>query len=249
MTLLLLGLVLAGRLLAQNPDSHTAAARAAEQRGDFAAAEREYRSELAIRPSARIYQRLGLVLHLQSKYREAIPAFEAALRLDPKDWAARLFLGMDLYRTNQFDRALSELKRAERLRPRDPETRFWLGATHLARKNYFAGLEILERLSQEQPGNLEILRLLAENYAALGAALLNQVAERYPNSPAGMQVHAQALEFEGANQAALQAYRELDRLAPGRPGVREAIERLQAILSAPRQPSPRADGGAPPSPP
>lgn len=247
MTLLLLAALLAGRLLGQAPDSHVAAARAAEQAGDFAVAEREYRRAIAVRPSAEIYRRLGLLLHLQNKYREAIPQFEAALRLDPNEWAARLFLGMDLYRTNQFDRALAELKKAERLRPEDPDTRFWLGVTYLARKDYFPGLEILEKLSLEQPRNLEILRLLAENYAAFGTALLNQVAEKYPNSPAGMQVHAQALEFEGANEAALEAYRELDRVAPGRPGVREGIERLQTILSAPRQPAPPAGGGAPPS--
>ncbi len=247
MTRLLLALVLAGRLLGQTPDSHVAAARAAEQAGDFAAAEREYRSAIAVRPSAEIYQRLGLVLHLENKYREAIPEFEASLRLDPEQWASRLFLGMDLYRTNQFARALEELKKAQQLRPEDADTRFWLGATYLARKDYFSGLEILERLSREQPRNLEILRLLAENYAAFGTALLNRVAEKYPNSPAGMQVHAQALEFEGANEAALQAYVELNRAAPGRPGVREAIERLQAILSARRPPSPPADGGAPPS--
>jgi tetratricopeptide (TPR) repeat protein len=247
LTLLVLALGLAGCLLGQAQDSHIAAARAAEQAGNFAAAEREYRSAIALRPSAELYQRLGLVLHLENKYREAIPEFEASLRLDPDQWAARLFLGMDLYRTNQFDRALAELKKAERLRPEDPDTRFWLGATYLARKEYFPGLEILERLSREQPRNLEIMRLLAENYAAFGTALLNQVAEKYSNSPAGMQVHAQALEFEGANEAALKAYRELDRIAPGRPGVREGIERLQAILSGPRQPAPPAGGGAPPS--
>lgn len=247
MTRLLLFLILAGSLPGQSVESHLAEAKKAEQAGAFAAAEREYEKAIAIQPSAETYRRLGLIRHLENKYREAIPAFEQSLRLEPNEWSARLFLGMDLYRTNQFDRALNELKRAEKLRPDDPDTRFWLGATYLARKEFLPGIEILEKLLQEQPKNLEILRLLAENYAAFGTALLNGVGEKYPDTPAGMQVHAQALEFEGANDAALATYRELDRIAPGRPRVRDAIRRLEAISAAPRPPSPQADGGAPPS--
>ena len=167
-------------------------------------------------------QRLGLQLHLASKYSEAIPAFEKAIKLDPRQWPAHLFLGIDLYRTNQFARALEHLKTAARLNPAEPETRFWLGATHLALKQYFEGFQMLETL----PDNPEALRLLAQHYAELGTALENRVAEQYPDSPAGLQIHGQALEFEGAYDAALTAYRSVAALAPQRPGIHEAIDRV-----------------------
>lgn len=154
---------------------------------------------------------------------------------------------MDLYRTNQFAGALTELKQADRLKPGDFEIRFWLGVTHLALKRYFPGLEILETLSREQPKNLEVLRILAENYAAFGAALVNEVAEKYPDTPPGMLVHGQALEFEGANEAALENYRAIDAKWPNRPGVREAIARLKARSSSRPPPSPEAAVDAPPS--
>src|SRR5207248_6784460 len=157
----------------------------------------------------------------------AIPAFTQSLKLQPDRWASRLFLGIDLYRTNDFVRALPELKRADKLQPNNFEIQFWLGATHLALKHLMPGLEILEKLLQQQPANLEILRLLAENCDALGATLLNHVADAYPNTPAGLEVHAQALEFEGANDAALQVYRELQQRDANRPGIKEAIERLK----------------------
>lgn len=240
-------LIVASSLLGQSPDAHVAAASKAERSGDLVLAEREYEKALSVRPDAAIYERLGLVRHLQNEFSAAIPAFAQSLKLQPERWASRLFLGIDLYRTNDFVRALAELKRADKLQPNNFEVQFWLGATHLALKQFMPGLEILEKLLQQQPANLEILRLLAENCDALGATLLNHVADAYPNTPAGLEVHAQALEFEGANDAALEVYRDLQRRDPNRPGIKEAIERLKAISSAPPPPSPPVTGGAIPS--
>lgn len=240
-------LIVAFRLQGQPPDTHLAAASTAERAGNFPLAEREYEKALSIRPDAAIYERLGLVRHLQNKFADAIPAFTQSLKREPDRWASRLFLGIDYYRTNDFDRAFAELKRADQLQPHNFEIEFWLGATHLALKHFMPGLQILETLLQQQPNNLEILRLLTENCDALGATLLNKVAELYPNTPAGLEVHAQALEYEGANDAALQVYVELQRRDPNRSGIKDAIERLKATSSAPRPPLPPANGDAVPS--
>ena len=249
MTKLALFVVLAASLAGQLPEAHLTAARTAELAGDFASAEREYQQALALRPDAAIYQRLGLVRHLQNKFQEAIPAFEQSLKLQPNQWSARLFLGIDLYKTNQFERALGQLKQADKLRQNEPEIRFWLGLSHLARKEYSTGLAMLEALSSDQPKNLELLRILAENYAVFGTTLVNNVAEKYPDSPAGLQIHAQALEFEGASEAAMEIYLQLQKLQPARPGVAEALERLKANASEQRPISPEATSVAPPAPP
>ena len=235
-------------LSGQSLESYLADARTAEVAGDLGAAERAYEKAVELHPDASTLQRLGLVRHLQSKFALAIPAFEQSLRLDPNQWSARLFLGIDLYRMNRYDLAFTQLQRAGQLRPDDPDTRFWLGLAYLARKDYFPGLVLLEQLSREQPKNLEILRVLAENYLVFGTSLLNRVAENNPDTPAGLQVQAQALEFEGANDAALQAYRELERQAPSRPGVAEAIARLKAISAGQPRPSPPGAGDGPPIP-
>lgn len=242
-------LAIAASVLAQSPDANLAAARSAELAGDLASAEREYHHALALRPDAAIYQRLGLVLHLQNKFHDAIPAFEQSLKLRPNQWSARLFLGIDLYKTNQFERALGQLKQAGKLRPNDAEIRRWLGLTYLARKEYLTGLALLEALSSEQPKDLELLRILAENYAVFGTTLLNKVAEKYPATPAGLQIHAQALEFEGANEAALEVYLQLRKMQPARSGVAEALARLKANASEPPPISPEATSVAAPTPP
>ena len=239
----------AASLLGQPPDANLTAARKAELAGDLASAEREYQQALALRPDAATYQRLGLVRHLQNKFQDAIPAFVQSLKLQPNQWSARLFLGIDLYKTNQFERALGQLKQAGKLRPNDPEIRLWLGLTYLARKEYLTGLAMLETLSSEQPKNLELLRILAENYAVFGTSLLNNVAEKYPDTPAGLQIHAEALEFEGAIEAALEAYLQLRKIQPARPGVADALERLKANASEPRPTSPEATSVVSPTPP
>lgn len=215
------------RLGAQNPaaEDHITAAKRAESSGDLAAAEREYDQALAGRPDAEIFQRLGLVRHLQNKYSGAIPAFEEAVRLKPALWGAHLFLGIDYYRTNQFEKALPSLKLAERLKPDEPEIQFWLGATHLALKQFLSGAETLERLVQRQPANAEALRLLAQHYSNYGTALLNGVAEQFPETAAGYQVHGLALEAEGAYAAAIEAWRTALAIEPRRRGLHESIAR------------------------
>lgn len=219
-------LVLASAVFAQEAATdHLSAAKRAEAAGDFSVAEREYGQALALRPDAEIFQRLGLVRHLQNKYADAIPAFQEALRLKPALWGAHLFIGIDYYRTNQFEKALQSLKSAERLKPAEPEIQFWLGATQLALKQFLAGAETLERLLQKQPANAEALRLLAQNYGNYGTALLNGVAERFPETAAGYQVHGLALEAEGAYAAAIVEWQTALAIEPRRRGLHESIGR------------------------
>ena len=202
------------------------AAHRAELSGDLPRAESIYGKLLAVYPDADVYQRLGLVRHLQNKFAEASRAFEEAVRLNPQLWSSHLFLGIDYYRANRFVDALKQLETADRLHPRQRETRFWLGATQLALRNYMTGFETLETVLQEDSANTEVLRLLAESYADYGTQLLNGVGEKYPDTAAGLEVQGRAFEFEGSYEAALGAYRKAAAKDPGRPGIREAIARV-----------------------
>jgi tetratricopeptide (TPR) repeat protein len=221
---LLFAVLLCAGLLGAQEDLD--AARKAEQSGDLPRAEAIYEKILAGHPSAEIYQRLGLVRHLQNKFPEAGKAFDKALSLNPGLWTSHLFLGIDEYRMNRFAEALGHLTSVERLHPGPTETSFWLGATHLALHEYWEGFEYLETVLEKDPNNADALRLLAESYADRGTQILNQVAEKYPASAAGLEVQGRAFEFEGSYEAALQCYREAAAKDPKRPGIREAIARL-----------------------
>jgi tetratricopeptide (TPR) repeat protein len=221
----------------RDPPPDIAAAHQAELAGDFSGAEAIYTRLVTARQDPALYQRLGLVRHMQNKYDAAAGAFTAAIKLDPTLWTSHLFLGIDLYRLNRFDEAQNQLKISDRQHPGEQETAFWLGATALARHDFLNGFIRLETFLQRDPKNAEVLRMLAEAYADHGTALLNEVGNRYPDSPAGLIVQAKALEFEGAYAAALDAYRSALRLDPGRPELKEAIARVEALRKQTHQPA------------
>ncbi len=212
-------------------------ARKAEQSGNLPLAESLYEKLVAARPAADLYQRLGLVRHLQNKFAEAANAFSEAIRLNPRSWPSHLFLGIDDYRLSRFSEALTHLKTAARLEPTQQETQFWLGATYLALHQHFAGFSTLESVLEKDPKNVDALRLLAESYANYGTQLMNQIAEKYPDSAAGLEVTGRAFEFEGSFHAALDAYRKSEEAEPHRSGIREAITRVRnEIQNSPQEP-------------
>jgi tetratricopeptide (TPR) repeat protein len=215
------------------------AARKAEAAGHLAEAESIYSALVRSHPDANVYQRLGLVRHLQNKFSEAADAFTKAVQLNPQLWPSHLFLGMDLYRMSQFPDALEHLQTADRLQPNQSEIRFWLAATNLALHNYLPGLQMLEDVLKTNSAKTEVLKLLAESYADYGTQLLNQVAEKYPDSAAGLEVQGRAFEFEGSYDAALQAYRKAAAKDPARLGISDSIARVSALAqqSAAQQPS------------
>jgi predicted Zn-dependent protease len=104
-----------------------------------------------------------------------------------------------------------------------------VGTTNLALKNNLLGLEILEDLLRDQPDNIEVVKLLAQTYANYSTSFLNAIGEKYPDTAAGLQVHGQALEFEGFHDAAIEAYRASLLIQPKRPGVHAAIARILLI--------------------
>ncbi len=206
------------------------AAHQAELARDFAGAEAIYSQLIASSPSALVYERLGLVRHMQDKYDSAAEAFRNAIKLDASLWTSQLFLGIDLYRLNRFDEAAAHLDIADLLHPGEQETLFWHGATALARRDYMAGFIYLENFRKRDPHNPEVLQMLAEAYAAYGTSLLNDVGNRFPDTAAGLIVQAKALEFEGSYAAALAMYRSAQALAPERQETKDAIVRVELLM-------------------
>jgi tetratricopeptide (TPR) repeat protein len=197
---------------------------------DVAAVERNAAELAKAQPSADNWQKLGLSRYLQNKYDPAIEAFRQALRLDSSLWTSHLFLGISLYRTNQFPLALTSLESADRLAPATAQGRddvdYWLGATLIALHQPLKGLQALERLLHRSPRHSEALQLTTETYAETASALWNRVAERAFDTAAGQEVHGYALESEGNRNAAMEAFRRSQEIAPQRAGPGTAIGRL-----------------------
>lgn len=215
---------------------------------NHAAAEAAYWAAVKTRPTAELWQRLGLVRHLQNKFELAITAFQSALAINSNLWTARLFLGIGLYRTNRFEEAEASLRHADRLAPLDATGRvdvdFWLGAALIARQQPIEGLRHVEKVLARVPKHLEALELATRTYADAASALWNEVAEKHFETAAGWEVHGHALESEGNLPRAIEAFRRSQAMDPKRAGpglkigqlllregkAKEALEQLRREL-------------------
>lgn len=197
---------------------------------DLAAIEQAAEKQVKAQPTAENWQKLGLARFMQNRFEAAIPAFREAAVRDASLWPSRLFLGISLYRTNQFSTALESLQSARKLAPEgdqgSEDVDYWLGATHIALRQAWDGIRILEKLVSRNSLRTDALALLSRTYADQSGTLWNDVAERFFESPAGMEVHGHALESEGNAVDALDAYRKARQLAPERAGPGREIGRL-----------------------
>jgi tetratricopeptide (TPR) repeat protein len=67
--------------------------------------------------SAQASGNLGMVLEAHTLYQPAVPAYQRAVRLDPKDFAWRYYLALCLEKTGQLDEALASVSEGLRIRP------------------------------------------------------------------------------------------------------------------------------------
>jgi tetratricopeptide (TPR) repeat protein len=67
--------------------------------------------------SAQASGNLGMVLEAHTLYQPAVPVYQRAVRLDPKDFAWRYYLALCLEKTGQLDEALASVSEGLRIRP------------------------------------------------------------------------------------------------------------------------------------
>ena len=95
--------------------AHFSAAQEAQQRHDYAAAEREYRAILVEAPNfAEVHMNLGLLYQLQDRVPEAMAEFRRALKIKPTLAGANFFLGVDYCKSADGTKAIPYLKDASR---------------------------------------------------------------------------------------------------------------------------------------
>src|ERR1035438_2399431 len=76
------------------------------------------RDEAVAQPkSGQAAGRLGMVLEAHTLYQPAVPAFQRAIRLEPKEFAWRYYLAIALEYASKPDQALDAVSEALRLRP------------------------------------------------------------------------------------------------------------------------------------
>src|SRR6266536_1403382 len=118
---------------AGSPPPSPEAAAAELEKGDYAAAERDYRGILAAYPRMpEAHTNLGISCFLQKKYQEAADILQQGLKLKPEMANAWLFLGISLFNLNRPDKALLPLRRYTVMQAADAQGYYYLGLSYLS---------------------------------------------------------------------------------------------------------------------
>ncbi len=155
--------------------------------GDYQHALEALQAAVALNPNAEAYMMLGAILHLQEQDESAKKAFEASLRLDPKNTQARLMLGDVYLTTSEFEKAREAYAVAEREQPGNIHAELGLASIYVMNPDtYGKAEERLQAILQRDPKNLEAHYQLGQLYAKMHRAVsaiaqLRSTVELNPN--------------------------------------------------------------------
>jgi tetratricopeptide (TPR) repeat protein len=180
---------LAAQTTTQKPDSdagiqsHFAAAQQAQRRKDYATAEKEYKSVIALAPEfAEVHMNLGLVYQLQNRYPEAMTEFRRALKLKPSLTGANFFMGVDYCKMGEGLKAVPYLKTALKASPNQPEIWLWLATAQEISGDIDAEVATMREALASQPKDVDLLYLLGHAYERLGKQEVAHMEKIAPES-------------------------------------------------------------------
>jgi tetratricopeptide (TPR) repeat protein len=219
-----------GQLVAQGtasvPDisetvrAHFSAAQEAQQRRDYAAAEREYRAILAEVPGfAEIHMNLGLLYQLQNRTPEAMAEFRRALKIKPTLTGANFFLGVNYCKNGDGAKAISYLKAASRQEPNRPDIWSWLATAQEISGDDQAEVATLKHALSLQPRNVDMLYLLGHAYERLGKQQVARLEKASPASSWSEQLLAESYSASTQWSFAVIRFQNALAISPNRAGL------------------------------
>ena len=214
--------------------SHARAAKAAEERGDYSSAIREYRSLSRLLPgNAQIRANLGIALYLNGDLSEALAEFQSASKIAPDLFTPHLFSGLAWFRLSEPNRAEGELIRAIRINPSDPVAHLWLGYVYMALSKADLAVEELKSTLAAQPGNIDALYTLGKAYLELGRLETEKLLQLAPDGGRAWQLAAEQCLVRGDQSKALEFYEGAYRRRPDVLEIWQALENLKGSPPAP----------------
>lgn len=197
--------------------------------GRYSEAETRYNKLVLLEPSvAEVHATLGVIYFQQGKFEPSANELHRALKLRPNIPKADGLLAMCLSELGRFSEALPGLEKSFRQSTDLPIKRMSglqleraYSALNLDRKAVEVALD-LEQSFGEDPEVLYNNERIFGNYAYLTVQKLNQAA---PRSIWSHQAAAEAQESQGNYVAAIEEYRSVLGMAPGRLGVHYRLGR------------------------
>ena len=205
-----------------NPDQLFSSAVEAQQKGDYAAAIRDYEKLLQARPDmGDARANLGAALAHTGRFDEAIAEYQKALDNAPDKNAVRMNLGIAYHAKNAFADAERELQEVQNARPRDAQVAILLGDSkvHLGQgKEAVAMMTPLEAENAANPDFEYVLgtALIQSGGRREGAEKLGKVAEATNSADAYLLAGATLMDLNdfGKSRVDLEAALRLNPKLP-----------------------------------
>jgi len=139
-----------------SPDAYVIAGTAHMHRSEFREARADFDTALDLSPTfPGLYTLAGQARDASGDSEASVPEFQAALRTDPKDATANLYLGVIRLKQRDFDSARPLLELALELRPGHPLTRLELAKLNGMTGRYAEAAATLEDLEKSDPNWLD----------------------------------------------------------------------------------------------
>lgn len=226
-------LVISGAFLSfaqNNPvERYAAEGQAALAAGRYLDAEKAFEKLRELEPGvAEIHANLGLIYFEERKFEEAVRVLRQALKLKPTLTKTDNLLGLSLSELGRYHEALPSLEACLR-HSTDADIKRMCG---LELERAYTGLkrdknavEVAMELNRLYPDDPEILYQTGKIYGNFAFLTMWKLAQVAPNSVWRHLAAGEAQESQGSYDQAIQEYREVLRLQPGRPGIHYRIGR------------------------
>ncbi|MCU1269972.1 MAG: hypothetical protein JWN74_1266 [Acidobacteriaceae bacterium] len=213
--------------------AHFAAAQQAKERGDYAAAQREYQAVLVEAPDfAEVHMNMGLIYQLQNRTPEAMAEFRRALKIKPTLAGANFFLGVNYCKLGEGNKAIPYLKAAARQEPKRPDIWLWLATAQEISADTQAEVATLKHALSFQPQAVDILYLLGHAYERLGKAEVVSLEKAAPGSSWSEELLAES--YSSSSQWSFAVIRFQNALANSPPRPRLHVGLGEVFLRAGR---------------
>jgi tetratricopeptide (TPR) repeat protein len=191
------------------------------ERGDIAAAIKEFKTALELDPSnVNVHNSLGVCFGLQGEYDRAIEAFKTAISLEPGEYMALYNLGLAYLYTKKRERALEFFLKADKINDDAYEAAFQAGKLYLEEEDRETARKYLERAADLEPTSGAVHRYLGDCHAANNMsreaiAAYRKAIKLNPRDAAAMSALGCLFEAQGENpEITLVFCRESVGLAP-----------------------------------
>jgi len=197
-----------------------AQARAAQQRGDDAAAIEKYRAILKAAPHlAAAYNNLGMLYFNGHDFARAAEVLKRGLDLHADMPTASAMLGMSYFQLRENDKAEPLLRKALHAKPDDDQLEMMLIHTFINSGKLEDATSHLNIFLRRNPKNQEAWYLLGKTYLHMSEDALGKINQIDPNSVVAHEIAGEIDASMHNYDLALVEYKKAIDLAPNQPGT------------------------------